>query len=71
MLDYDQHATLVLSAVTSYDSQFVCLSTRSTRQFYSTELGSSDFELNSPSEVTEDLDYDVNTSLTMLLEKNE
>ena len=49
LLDYDQCATLLLSAETGYDSQFASSSSRSTRKVCNTELGSSDFELHPPS----------------------
>ena len=63
MIDYDKESTLLLSTGTGYDSQ----SARSTRKFLNAELGASDFELDSPLEVTEDLDYDIDASMTTLL----
>ena len=67
LLDYDQHATLLLSAETNYDSQSVSTSSRSTRQVYSTELEDSFFVIDSTSTVTEEVDYDIDTSTTTLL----
>ena len=67
LLDYDQHATLLLSAETVYDSQFASVSDRNNRKCYNTELGGTDFEIDSPSEVAEDLDYDIDASATTLL----
>ena len=67
LLDYDQHSKLLLSAEASCDSQSISASDRSSRKFYHTELGGSDFETDSPSEVTEDLEYDADASSTTLL----
>ena len=39
----------------------------STKKVHRTELGGSNFEIDSPSEVTEALDYDVHASATTLL----
>ena len=58
----------MLSTVTNYDSQFVSASSRSTGQVYDDELGGSHFEIDSLSEFTEDLDYDIDTSAKPLLE---
>ena len=44
------------------------LSARSSRKGYNTELGDSDFELYSPSQVSEDIDYEIDASKTTLLE---
>jgi hypothetical protein len=66
-LDYDQYAGLLLSAATNYDMQFASTSSKSTRKVYNTELESSDFAMDSPSEVTEDTDYDIDASATTLL----
>ena len=66
-LDYDQCATLLLSAETNYDAQFNSSSARRSRKVYNTELGGSGFELDSPSEVAKDLDYDIYASATTLL----
>jgi hypothetical protein len=66
-LDYDQYAGLLLSAATNYDMQFASTSSKSTRKVYNTELESSDFVMDSPSEVTEDTDYDIDASATTLL----
>lgn len=66
-LDYDQYAGLLLSAATNYDMQFASTSSKSTRKVYNTELDSSDFAMDSPSEVTEDTDYDIDASATTLL----
>ena len=68
LLCYDQHAGLLLSTATNYDLKFVSSSSRSTRNVYNTELGYSDFVLDSPSDVTEDVDYDIDFSPTTLLE---
>ena len=68
ILYHDQHAALLLYAETGYDDQFASASARSTGNVYNTELGGSYFGLDSPSEVIEDLDYDVNASITTLLE---
>ena len=54
LLCYDQYNALLLSAATNYDSQFVSASSRSTRKVCNVELGGSNFEIDSPSEVTED-----------------
>ena len=43
MLDYDQHAILVLSAATGYDFQLTSASAKSSRKVYYTELGGSNF----------------------------
>ena len=67
LLDYEECATLMLSAKTGYDSQFTSTSTRSTRKVHYTKLGGSDFKQVSTSEVTEDLDYDIDASATTLL----
>ena len=67
ILCYDQHATLLLSEATGYDSQFASASSKSDRKVYHTELGGSDFEIDLPSEVKQDLDCDVGTSCTILL----
>ena len=66
-LDYDQHTTLLFSTETNYDTQFNSLFARSPRKVCNTELEGSDFELDSPSEVTEDPDYDIDASETTLL----
>ena len=58
---------MTLSAATNYDSQFVSASARSTRKVYNTELGDIYFVIDSPSEVTEDMDYDIDASATTLL----
>ena len=42
-------------------------SPRSTRNFYNAEVGGIDFAIDSPSEVTEDVDNDINASETTLL----
>ena len=68
LLHYDQHVTLKLSAETGHYSQFEHASTRSTRKCYHNELGGIDVEIDSPSEVTEDLDCDTDTSATNSLE---
>ena len=47
--------------------QFASTSSKSTRKVYNTELESSDFVMDSPSEVTEDTDYDIDASATTLL----
>ena len=49
ILDYDQHNVLLLSVETGYDSPFASATTRITRKVYDTELGCSDFEIDSPS----------------------
>ena len=58
---------LLLSAATIYDSQLVSTSSRRTGKVCDTELGGSDFESDSPTEVTEYAYYDVDTSMTTLL----
>ena len=58
---------MLLSAVANYDSQFVSASSRSTRKVHSTELEGSDFAINSPSTVTEDVHYAFDDSVTTLL----
>ena len=68
LIDCDQHATLLISAATSHGSQSVSTSSISTRKIYNTELGGSDFEIDSPSKVADDLDYDTDSSATTLLE---
>ena len=67
MLDYNRHDTLLLSAVTGYDSHFASAPARITRKFHNAELGGSNFELDSPSDAIEDLDCDADASATMLL----
>lgn len=47
--------------------QFASTSSKSTRKVYNTELESSDFAMDSPSEVTEDTDYDIDASAITLL----
>ena len=59
----------MLSAATNYDSQFVSASARIARKISNTELGGSDFVIDSPSTVTEYVDYEVGASATTLLEK--
>ena len=54
VLCYDHHCTLLLSVTTTCNAQFSLSSSRSSRKAHRTELGSSDFELDSPSEVTSD-----------------
>ena len=44
------------------------LSSRNTRKVHNTELGDSDFVIDSPSEVTEDSGYDIDASSNTLLE---
>ena len=66
-LDYDQHDALLLSAATNYDTQCVPTSARSTKKVHYTELEDIDFELDLPSRVTEDFDYDIDASTTTLL----
>ena len=68
LLDWDQHAKLLLSAVTNYDSQFVSASSRSTRKVCDTELGGGNFVIDSLSDVTEDFNFDIDTYTTTLLE---
>ena len=63
-LNYDQHSALVLSTATNYDSQFVSLSTRITRKVHNTELGGSDFVIDSLSEVTKYVGYEMDASAT-------
>ena len=46
LLDYEQHAALLLSATTNYDSKFVSVPTKSTGKVYNTELGGSDFVID-------------------------
>ena len=58
---------LLLSTATGYDYQFLSASSRSTRKVHNTELGGIDFEIDSPSEVTEYLDYDLDASATAAL----
>jgi hypothetical protein len=58
---------LLLSAATNYDLQFVSSSSRSTRKVYNTELECSVFVIDSPSEVTEDADYDIDAYTTTFL----
>ena len=67
MLDYDQHAALLLSEATGYDSQFASTSAKSARNVCRVKLGGSDFEIDSPSAVAEDLDYDIAPSAITLL----
>ena len=67
MINYDQQATSLLSAGNGYDSQFASTSSKSSRKVYHAELGGSDFEIDSPSEVKQDLDCDVGASTTILL----
>ena len=67
MLDYEQHAALLLSIATGYDYEFASVSAKSARKAYQTELGGSGFDIDSPSAVTEDLDYDVDAPATILL----
>ena len=67
LLDCDQHSALLLSSGTGYDYQFASASSRSTIKFCNTELGGINFEIDSPSEVVEDLDYDVDASSSTLL----
>ena len=67
LLDYDQHATLLLFAETNYDSQLVSASARRTRKTHNTELGSSDFAIDSLPEVTKDVDYDIDAHATTSL----
>ena len=68
-LDYYQCTVLLLSAAAGCHTQFVSVSSRRTRKVYSTELWGSGFELDSPSKVIEDLDYDVDASEPTLLAK--
>ena len=67
LLDYDQHVTLILSTSTDYDSQCVSVSARSTIKVCRTELGGSDFAIDSLSTVTDDVDYDIDVSAATLL----
>ena len=67
LLDYDQHAKLLLSAATNYVLQFVSSSSRITKKVYNIELRDSDFAIDSPLEVTEDADYDIDAHATTLL----
>ena len=69
LLNYDQYATLLLSAAINYDLKFVSSSSRSTRKFYNNELGDIDLVIGSLSEVAEDADYDVDESAATLLAK--
>ena len=62
LLDYYQHATLMISWATNYHLQFLSVSTRRTRKSHNTELGGSNFAIYSPSDVTEDVDYDIDAS---------
>ena len=66
-IDYNQHAALLLSSAKNDDTHFVSASSRTTRKLCSIELRGSDFELDSPSEVTEYLDYETNSSTTTLV----
>ena len=66
-LTHDQHSKLVLSASTNYDSQFNSISTKTSRGVYHNEIGDNNFDQDSPSEVTEDFDYNIDVSATTLL----
>ena len=57
----------MLSEATGYDSQFASASARKLKKFCNTELGGINFELDSPSDIVEDLDYDVDASVTKSL----
>ena len=67
LLGYEEHATFLLSTETGYDSQFTSTSSRITMKVHHTELGVSDFEPDSLSEVIEDLDYSMDAFTTTLL----
>ena len=58
---------MLLSAATNYNLQFVSSSSKITRKVHNTELKYSIFAIDSPSEVTEDVDYDIDASATTLL----
>ena len=67
MINYDQHTALLLSSETGYNSQFSSASSVSARKFYWTELEDSDFEIDLPSAVAEDLEHAIDASDTTLL----
>ena len=66
-LTCDQCSTLFLSASTKYDSQFNSMSAKTSRRFYHAEIGDNNFDQESPSEVTEDFDCNIDASATTLL----
>lgn len=66
-LDYDQYCALLLSAANNYDSQFVSAQAKNLRRDYSTNIGDYDFHQDSPSEVVEDFEYDIDVPASTLL----
>ena len=71
LLNYDQHTTLLISTATNYDLQFVSSSSRNTRKVHNIELGDSDSAIDSPADVTEDADYDIDASIATFFSKHD
>ena len=66
-LNYDQYCALLLSAANNYDSQFVSNQTKNPRRVYTSNIIDYDFHQDSPSEVTEDFEYDIDAPVSTLL----
>ena len=56
-----------MSASTTYDSQFNSISTKTSCRVYHCEIGDNNCSQDSPSEVTEYFDYNIDTSATKLI----
>ena len=66
-LKFDQYSALVVSSSTNYDSQFNSICTKTSRRVYHAEIGDNNFCQDSPYEVTEDFDHNIDASGTSLL----
>ena len=58
---------MLLSAANNCDSQFVPAHAKSQRRVHTTEIGNHDFNQDSPSEITEDIEYNIDASASTLL----
>ena len=67
-LTCDQYCALVLSDSTNYYSHFNPVSSKTSRRAHNTEICGNNFDQDSPSEVTEDFNYDIDMSETTFLE---
>ena len=66
-LDYNQYSNLILSAFGNYDAQFVPLNAKVSRKACDSEIGDNNFYKDSPSEVTEECNFNADSLASLLL----